>query len=186
MPTPSPLPPPPVYFRALVNFTHSIDYSPRLEDANSDEFREVSEAVVDTVSGARQGGTPSPGFGGGHPRVRPHPLCFPCFSWSQSITRSLGTKWSTWCSSSEWGHGGNGEVWGCRGGLGRTRRFGGNGEAWGAGEAQEGWEGLRCRGSVVGYGEVGGHGRIWGAEEVWEGGEVLGCREVWRQREIWG
>lgn len=66
------------------------------------------------------------------------------------------------------------------------RRFGGNGEAWGAGEAQEGWEGLRCRGSVVGYGEVGGHGRIWGAEEVWEGGEVLGCREVWRQREVWG
>ncbi|NWZ23032.1 PGBM protein, partial [Asarcornis scutulata] len=38
-----------VYFRALVNFTHSIDYSPRLEDANSDEFREVSEAVVDTL-----------------------------------------------------------------------------------------------------------------------------------------
>ena len=38
-----------VYFRALVNFTHSIDYSPQLEDAGSEEFREVSEAVVDTV-----------------------------------------------------------------------------------------------------------------------------------------
>ncbi|XP_075408101.1 basement membrane-specific heparan sulfate proteoglycan core protein isoform X2 [Tenrec ecaudatus] len=38
-----------VYFRALVNFTHSIDYSPRLEDAGSEEFREVSEAVVDTL-----------------------------------------------------------------------------------------------------------------------------------------
>ncbi|XP_036699513.1 basement membrane-specific heparan sulfate proteoglycan core protein isoform X6 [Balaenoptera musculus] len=38
-----------VYFRALVNFTRSIDYSPRLEDAGSEEFREVSEAVVDTL-----------------------------------------------------------------------------------------------------------------------------------------
>lgn len=38
-----------VYFRALVNFTHSIDYSPQLEDAGSEAFREVSEAVVDTV-----------------------------------------------------------------------------------------------------------------------------------------
>ncbi|XP_040085469.1 basement membrane-specific heparan sulfate proteoglycan core protein isoform X4 [Oryx dammah] len=38
-----------VYFRALVNFTHSIDYSPQLEDAGSEEFREVSEAVVDTL-----------------------------------------------------------------------------------------------------------------------------------------
>ena len=38
-----------VYFRALVNFTRSIDYSPQLEDAGSEEFREVSEAVVDTV-----------------------------------------------------------------------------------------------------------------------------------------
>ncbi|XP_053865478.1 basement membrane-specific heparan sulfate proteoglycan core protein isoform X4 [Malaclemys terrapin pileata] len=38
-----------VYFRALVNFTKSIDYSPRLDDANSEEFREVSEAVVDTL-----------------------------------------------------------------------------------------------------------------------------------------
>ncbi|XP_068772364.1 basement membrane-specific heparan sulfate proteoglycan core protein isoform X3 [Struthio camelus] len=40
---------PTVYFRALVNFTRSIDYSPRLEDAASEEFREVSEAVVDTL-----------------------------------------------------------------------------------------------------------------------------------------
>ncbi|XP_046324592.1 basement membrane-specific heparan sulfate proteoglycan core protein isoform X2 [Marmota monax] len=38
-----------VYFRALVNFTHSIEYSPRLEDAGSREFREVSEAVVDKL-----------------------------------------------------------------------------------------------------------------------------------------
>ncbi|XP_065431034.1 basement membrane-specific heparan sulfate proteoglycan core protein isoform X3 [Chrysemys picta bellii] len=38
-----------IYFRALVNFTQSIDYSPRLDDANSEEFREVSEAVVDTL-----------------------------------------------------------------------------------------------------------------------------------------
>ncbi|XP_043429967.1 basement membrane-specific heparan sulfate proteoglycan core protein isoform X14 [Prionailurus bengalensis] len=38
-----------VYFRALVNFTRSIRYSPQLEDAGSEEFREVSEAVVDTL-----------------------------------------------------------------------------------------------------------------------------------------
>ncbi|XP_049631522.1 basement membrane-specific heparan sulfate proteoglycan core protein [Suncus etruscus] len=38
-----------VYFRALVNFTHSIHYSPRLEDATSQEFLEVSEAVVDQL-----------------------------------------------------------------------------------------------------------------------------------------
>uniref|UniRef100_A0A673TTJ8 Heparan sulfate proteoglycan 2 n=1 Tax=Suricata suricatta TaxID=37032 RepID=A0A673TTJ8_SURSU len=38
-----------VYFRALVNFTRSIHYSPRLEDAGSEEFREVSEALVDTL-----------------------------------------------------------------------------------------------------------------------------------------
>lgn len=40
-----------VYFRALVNFTKSIDYSPRLDDVNSEEFQDVSKAVVDTVSG---------------------------------------------------------------------------------------------------------------------------------------
>ncbi|NXX41179.1 PGBM protein, partial [Tricholaema leucomelas] len=38
-----------VYFRALVNFTRSIDYSPRLEQPDSDEFREIAEAVVDTL-----------------------------------------------------------------------------------------------------------------------------------------
>ncbi|RMB89711.1 hypothetical protein DUI87_33908 [Hirundo rustica rustica] len=41
--------PPPVYFRALVNFTRSIDYSSQLEDPDSEEFREISEAVVDTL-----------------------------------------------------------------------------------------------------------------------------------------
>ncbi|XP_032935509.1 basement membrane-specific heparan sulfate proteoglycan core protein isoform X4 [Catharus ustulatus] len=41
--------PPVIYFRALVNFTHSIDYSSRLEDPDSEEFREISEAVVDTL-----------------------------------------------------------------------------------------------------------------------------------------
>ncbi|KAM6434636.1 basement membrane-specific heparan sulfate proteoglycan core protein isoform 6-T6 [Liasis olivaceus] len=38
-----------IYFRALVNFTHSIEYSPHLEDVNSEAFQEVSEAVVDTL-----------------------------------------------------------------------------------------------------------------------------------------
>lgn len=32
-----------------MNFTHSINYSLQLEDAGSEAFREVSEAVVDTV-----------------------------------------------------------------------------------------------------------------------------------------
>ncbi|XP_049659348.1 basement membrane-specific heparan sulfate proteoglycan core protein isoform X12 [Accipiter gentilis] len=41
--------PPLIYFRALVNFTRSIDYSQQLEDPESEEFREVSEAVVDTL-----------------------------------------------------------------------------------------------------------------------------------------
>ncbi|KAM9630106.1 basement membrane-specific heparan sulfate proteoglycan core protein isoform 9-T9 [Morphnus guianensis] len=41
--------PPLIYFRALVNFTRSIDYSRQLEDPESEEFREVSEAVVDTL-----------------------------------------------------------------------------------------------------------------------------------------
>lgn len=50
-PLPSIFDPPPVYFRALVNFTRSIDYSQRLEDPESEEFREISEAVVDTVRG---------------------------------------------------------------------------------------------------------------------------------------
>uniref|UniRef100_A0A670K1V2 Heparan sulfate proteoglycan 2 n=1 Tax=Podarcis muralis TaxID=64176 RepID=A0A670K1V2_PODMU len=38
-----------IYFRALVNFTKSIDYSSRLDDVNSEEFQDVSKAVVDTV-----------------------------------------------------------------------------------------------------------------------------------------
>lgn len=54
----------PVYFRALVNFTHSIEYSPRLEDAGSREFREVSEAVVDK---ARWGVGEPPADGGRAP-----------------------------------------------------------------------------------------------------------------------
>ncbi|XP_062822809.1 basement membrane-specific heparan sulfate proteoglycan core protein isoform X3 [Anolis carolinensis] len=60
LPPPPPLPPagmtsetdedsPLIYFRALVNFTRSIDYSSRLDDVNSEEFRDVSEAVVDTL-----------------------------------------------------------------------------------------------------------------------------------------
>ncbi|XP_030363786.1 basement membrane-specific heparan sulfate proteoglycan core protein isoform X1 [Strigops habroptila] len=40
---------PTVYFRALVNFTRSIDYSRQLEDPDSEEFREISEAVVDAL-----------------------------------------------------------------------------------------------------------------------------------------
>ncbi|CAM9754493.1 unnamed protein product [Bubo scandiacus] len=40
---------PTVYFRALVNFTRSIDYSRQLEDPESEEFREISEAVVDAL-----------------------------------------------------------------------------------------------------------------------------------------
>ncbi|XP_031463808.1 basement membrane-specific heparan sulfate proteoglycan core protein isoform X7 [Phasianus colchicus] len=48
-PVPSVVLAPTVYFRALVNFTHSIDFSPHLEDPNSEEFREVSQAVVDTL-----------------------------------------------------------------------------------------------------------------------------------------
>ncbi|XP_054251094.1 basement membrane-specific heparan sulfate proteoglycan core protein [Indicator indicator] len=40
---------PTVYFRALVNFTRSIDFSPRLQLPDSQEFREISEAVVDTL-----------------------------------------------------------------------------------------------------------------------------------------
>ncbi|XP_069096158.1 basement membrane-specific heparan sulfate proteoglycan core protein isoform X2 [Pleurodeles waltl] len=38
-----------VYYRALVNFTNSIEFTPDLENASSEEFREVSEAVVDTL-----------------------------------------------------------------------------------------------------------------------------------------
>lgn len=39
----------PVYYRALVNFTNSLVYSPELEDIFSAAFNEISEAVVDTV-----------------------------------------------------------------------------------------------------------------------------------------
>lgn len=45
----------PVYYRALVNFTDSLVYSPELEDIYSVAFNEVSEAVVDTVSLALMG-----------------------------------------------------------------------------------------------------------------------------------
>ncbi|XP_053136681.1 basement membrane-specific heparan sulfate proteoglycan core protein isoform X4 [Hemicordylus capensis] len=38
-----------IYFRALVNFTKSIDYSPHLDNVSSEEFREISDAVVDTL-----------------------------------------------------------------------------------------------------------------------------------------
>ncbi|XP_061457671.1 basement membrane-specific heparan sulfate proteoglycan core protein isoform X5 [Rhineura floridana] len=38
-----------IYFRALVNFTKSIDYSSHLDDVNSEEFQDISKAVVDTL-----------------------------------------------------------------------------------------------------------------------------------------
>ncbi|KAM5132244.1 basement membrane-specific heparan sulfate proteoglycan core protein [Mantella aurantiaca] len=38
-----------VYYRALVNFTTSIDYTPDLDNVSSDQFRDLSEAVVDTL-----------------------------------------------------------------------------------------------------------------------------------------
>ncbi|MEE6482438.1 hypothetical protein FKM82_013243 [Ascaphus truei] len=38
-----------VYYRALVNFTQSIEYSPELDNVSSEEFRDLSEAVVDTL-----------------------------------------------------------------------------------------------------------------------------------------
>lgn len=38
-----------VYYRALVNFTDSVVYSPELDDIFSQEFKEISEAVMDTV-----------------------------------------------------------------------------------------------------------------------------------------
>lgn len=43
----------PVYYRALVNFTDSLVYTPDLEDIFSPAFIELSEAVVDTVRSAR-------------------------------------------------------------------------------------------------------------------------------------
>ncbi|CAB1426561.1 unnamed protein product [Pleuronectes platessa] len=38
-----------IYYRALVNFTDSLVYSPELEDIYSPAFNEISEAVVDTL-----------------------------------------------------------------------------------------------------------------------------------------
>ncbi|XP_024915374.1 basement membrane-specific heparan sulfate proteoglycan core protein isoform X3 [Cynoglossus semilaevis] len=38
-----------IYYRALVNFTNSLVYSPELEDIFSAAFNEISEAVVDTL-----------------------------------------------------------------------------------------------------------------------------------------
>ncbi|XP_061075722.1 basement membrane-specific heparan sulfate proteoglycan core protein-like isoform X3 [Conger conger] len=51
-PTSTPTPTPAVttiYYRALVNFTHSFDYSPALEDIYSDTFQEISDVIVDTL-----------------------------------------------------------------------------------------------------------------------------------------
>ncbi|XP_076839971.1 basement membrane-specific heparan sulfate proteoglycan core protein isoform X4 [Brachyhypopomus gauderio] len=47
--TPEPPLPGTVYYRALVNFTDSFQYSPELDDINSDAFQEISSAVVDTL-----------------------------------------------------------------------------------------------------------------------------------------
>ncbi|MGH0151147.1 UNVERIFIED_CONTAM: hypothetical protein FKN15_057920 [Acipenser sinensis] len=38
-----------VYYRALVNFTKSLRYGPQLEDIYSEEFQDISDAVVDTL-----------------------------------------------------------------------------------------------------------------------------------------
>ncbi|XP_070400895.1 basement membrane-specific heparan sulfate proteoglycan core protein isoform X2 [Nothobranchius furzeri] len=38
-----------MYYRALVNFTDSVVYSPELDDINSADFKDVSEAVMDTL-----------------------------------------------------------------------------------------------------------------------------------------
>ncbi|KAM9297026.1 LOW QUALITY PROTEIN: basement membrane-specific heparan sulfate proteoglycan core protein [Gastrophryne carolinensis] len=38
-----------VYYRALVNFTTSIEYSPDLDNVSSDQFQDLSEAIVDTL-----------------------------------------------------------------------------------------------------------------------------------------
>ncbi|XP_035512277.1 basement membrane-specific heparan sulfate proteoglycan core protein isoform X12 [Morone saxatilis] len=45
----SPVEPEYIYYRALVNFTDSLVYTPELEDIFSTAFNEVSEAVVDTL-----------------------------------------------------------------------------------------------------------------------------------------
>ncbi|XP_053546192.1 basement membrane-specific heparan sulfate proteoglycan core protein isoform X4 [Bombina bombina] len=38
-----------IYYRALVNFTQSIEYTAELDNVLSEEFRDLSEAVVDTL-----------------------------------------------------------------------------------------------------------------------------------------
>ncbi|XP_056400171.1 basement membrane-specific heparan sulfate proteoglycan core protein isoform X3 [Hyla sarda] len=38
-----------IYYRALVNFTTSIEYTPDLDNVSSDQFRDLSEAIVDTL-----------------------------------------------------------------------------------------------------------------------------------------
>ncbi|XP_069802948.1 basement membrane-specific heparan sulfate proteoglycan core protein isoform X4 [Dendropsophus ebraccatus] len=38
-----------IYYRALVNFTTSIEYTPDLDNVSSDHFRDLSEAIVDTL-----------------------------------------------------------------------------------------------------------------------------------------
>ncbi|XP_053308483.1 basement membrane-specific heparan sulfate proteoglycan core protein [Spea bombifrons] len=43
-----------IYYRALVNFTQSVEYSPNLDNVSSDEFRDLSEAVVDTLESEYQ------------------------------------------------------------------------------------------------------------------------------------
>ncbi|XP_064160473.1 basement membrane-specific heparan sulfate proteoglycan core protein-like isoform X1 [Anguilla rostrata] len=59
-PTPTPMPtriPTPtgtlvvatIYYRALVNFTRSIDYSPELEDIYSDNFQKVADVIVEKL-----------------------------------------------------------------------------------------------------------------------------------------
>ncbi|XP_072101165.1 basement membrane-specific heparan sulfate proteoglycan core protein isoform X3 [Mobula birostris] len=45
----SPEPPEYVYYRVLVNFTNSIEYTPELEDFESASFREISEGIIDTL-----------------------------------------------------------------------------------------------------------------------------------------
>ncbi|XP_059511614.1 basement membrane-specific heparan sulfate proteoglycan core protein isoform X3 [Stegostoma tigrinum] len=45
----SPEPPQYVYYRVLVNFTTSIEYSSQLEDFDSEAFREISEGIIDTL-----------------------------------------------------------------------------------------------------------------------------------------
>ncbi|KAM4703219.1 basement membrane-specific heparan sulfate proteoglycan core protein [Rhinophrynus dorsalis] len=38
-----------IYYRALVNFTQSIEYSPELDNVTSEEFLDLSEAIIDTL-----------------------------------------------------------------------------------------------------------------------------------------